>query len=89
MQLTKEHFDTQIKKLVSKADLDRQLALLDERFEHQTRLLMAYSDQQNEKLAAMVAEGFEEITGLLDVREQVKQLQVEVKKLVTIQQAHL
>ncbi len=81
MQLTKEYFDAQIKKLAAKDDLDRQLALLDDRFEHQTRLLMAYNDQQTEKLAAMVADGFEEVRELLDVREQVKQLQVEVKKL--------
>lgn len=56
-----------IKNLVTKDELN-------DRFEHQTRLLMAYADQQTENLAAMVATGFEDIKERLDVRERVTQL---------------
>lgn len=92
MSLTKEYFDKALKNLATKADLKKfatkndlkQLVTKDElkdRFEHQTRLLMAYTDQQTESLAAMVAAGFEDIKERLDVRERVKQLEKEVKKI--------
>lgn len=83
MNLTKEYFDKALKGLASKDDLKALVtkADLDDRFEHQTRLLMAYSDNQVEKLAQMVAAGFEEIKGMLDVRERMAKLETEVRKL--------
>lgn len=83
MNLTKEHFDKALKGLATKADLKHFATKddLNDRFEHQTRLLMAYSDQQIEKLAAMVAEGFEELRTLLDVRERVEKLEKEIRKI--------
>jgi hypothetical protein len=72
MDLTKGHFDKQIKQLN---------AGLDERFEKQTRILMAYTDQQIEKLAAMVADGFQEVKELLDVRGRVQHLEKEMREI--------
>lgn len=73
----------ELKRLATKEDLQQFVtkADLDDRFEHQTRLLMAYTDNSVEKLAAMVAEGFEEIKELLDVRERMAQLEKDVRKL--------
>jgi hypothetical protein len=72
-----------LKKFATKDDL-KQFPTKDElndHFEHQTRLLMAYTDQQTENLAAMVAAGFEDIKERLDVRERVTKLEKEVKKI--------
>lgn len=83
MNLSKEHFDKALKAFATKDDLKQLVTKpeLDDRFEHQTRLLMAYSDQQIEKLAQMVADGFEEVKTLLDVRERMASLEKEVRKL--------
>ncbi len=72
-----------LKKLATKDDLKNLVTKdeLNDRFEHQTRLLMAYSDQQTENLAVMVAAGFEDIKERLDVRERVTKLEKEVKKI--------
>jgi hypothetical protein len=72
-----------LKKFVTKDDIKNLITKddLNDRFEHQTRLLMAYTDQQTENLAAMVAAGFEDIKERLDVRERVTKLEKEVKKI--------
>lgn len=72
-----------LKQLASKAEL-KSLATkddLDERFEKQTRILMAYTDDQVGKLAAMVADGFEEIKEMLDVRERMTVLERDMRKI--------
>ncbi len=74
MELTKEHFDTYIKKLITRDEIDG-------RFEKQTRILMAYSDEQISKLAAMVADGLEEIKEMLDVRERMAQLERDMRTI--------
>ena len=73
----------ELKNLATKDDLKKSVTKddLDERFEKQTRILMAYTDDQVEKLAAMVADGFEEIKGLLDVRERMMQLEKDMRKI--------
>jgi Na+/phosphate symporter len=83
MDLTKEQFDKALKGLATKDDLKKLVTKddLDERFEKQTRILMAYADNQVSGLAAMVADGFEEIKGLLDVRERVAQFEKEMRKI--------
>jgi predicted PilT family ATPase len=92
MNLTKEYFDAQLKKLATKSDLKnfatkedlKKFATreeIDVRFEKQTRILMAYTDQQIEKLATMTANGFEELKERLDVQERVKQLENDMKRL--------
>lgn len=83
MNLTKEHLDKALKGLATKDDLKKFVTKgdLDERFEKQTRILMAYSDDQNGKLAAMVADGFEEVKELLDVRERMMQLEKDMRKI--------
>lgn len=73
----------ELKPLATKADLQKFVtkADLDDRFEHQTRLLMAYTEAQVEKLAQMVADGFEEVKAKLDVGERVKRLEADVRKI--------
>lgn len=66
---------------LSKEYFDNKFAEVDLRFDRQTKQLKAYSDQQTEKLAAMVADGFEEVKELLDVRERVKQLESDMHKI--------
>lgn len=92
MNLTKEYLDKALKGLATKDDL-KKLATkddlknfvtkddLDERFEKQTRILMVYSDDQVGKLAAMVADGFEEVKELLDVRERMMQFEKDMRKI--------
>jgi nitrogen regulatory protein PII len=92
MNLTKEYLDKALKNLATKSDL-KNIATkddlkkfvtkddLDERFEKQTRILMAYSDDQVSKLAAMVADGFEEIKDMLDVRERMTVLEKDMQKI--------
>jgi GCN5-like protein 1 (GCN5L1) len=53
----------------------------DQRLDEQTKQLKAYADRQTEKLAAMVADGFEEVKELLDVRERVKHLESDMQKI--------
>jgi nuclear transport factor 2 (NTF2) superfamily protein len=74
MQLTKEYLDKALEGLATRDDLD-------ERFEKQTRILMAYTDDQVGKLAAMVADGFEEVKELLDVRERMTQLEKDMRNI--------
>ncbi|MDQ3819915.1 MAG: hypothetical protein M3362_19880 [Acidobacteriota bacterium] len=81
MNLTKEHFDKALKGLATKDDLTKLAGQIDDRFEKQTNILMAYSDEQVSKLAAMVAEGFDEIRELLDVRERIDQLEKDMRKI--------
>jgi hypothetical protein len=69
-ELSKEYFDQKLKSLATKEDL-----------EAQTRELKSYTDQQTEKLAVMVADGFEEVKELLDVRERVKHLESDMQKI--------
>jgi predicted component of type VI protein secretion system len=69
-ELSKEYFDQKIKSLATREDL-----------EVQTRQLKSYTDQQTEKLTAMVADGLEEVKELLDVRERVKQLEAYMQKI--------
>jgi hypothetical protein len=69
-ELSKEYLDQKISSLATKQDL-----------ESQTKQLKAYADQQTEKLAVMVANGFEEVKELLDVRERVKHLEFAMEKI--------
>ena len=69
-ELSKEYLDQKLNTLATKQDLVAQ-----------TKQLKAYTDQQTEKLAAMVADGFEEVKELLDVRERVKQLESDMHKI--------
>jgi len=69
-ELSKEYFDQKLNTLATKQDL-----------ESQTEKLKAYADEPTEKLAAMVADGFEEVKELLDVRERVKQLESDMHKI--------
>ena len=66
---------------LSKEYFDQKFTAIDNRFDQQTKELKAYADQQTEKLAVMVAAGFEEVKELLDVRERVKQLEVDMHKI--------
>jgi DNA anti-recombination protein RmuC len=66
--LTKEHFDEQLRRLVTKDDLAQQLA-------QQTEALKAYAREQSEDLARMVNEGFEDVHRRLDIIAQVQQIQ--------------
>ena len=66
---------------LSKEYFDHKFAEIDLRFDRQTKELKAYADEQTEKLAAMVADGFEEVKELLDVRERVKQLESDMHKI--------
>jgi hypothetical protein len=69
-ELSEEYFDQKLKSLATKGDL-----------EVQTKELKAYANQQTEKLAVMVADGFEEVKELLDVRERVKHLESDMQKI--------
>lgn len=69
-EISKEYLDQKLGTLVTKQDL-----------EAQTKQLKAYTDEQTEKLAAMVADGFEEVKELLDVRERVKHLEADMHKI--------
>jgi tRNA A-37 threonylcarbamoyl transferase component Bud32 len=69
-ELSKEYFDQKLSALATKHDL-----------EVQTKALKVYADEQTERLAAMVADGFEEVKELLDVRERVKQLESDMHKI--------
>lgn len=66
---------------LSKEYFDQKFAQIDNRFDQQTKELKAYADEQTEKLAVMVADGFEEVKELLDVRERVKHLEVDMQKI--------
>jgi predicted nucleic acid-binding Zn-ribbon protein len=66
---------------LSKEYFDQKFAEVDHRFDQQTKELRAYANQQTEKLATMVADGFEEIKELLDVRERVKHLESDMQKI--------
>jgi hypothetical protein len=83
MNLTKEYFDKALKNLSTKDDLKKLVTKdeLNDRFEHQTRLLMAYSDQQMEKLAEMSAAGFADLQARLDFSQRVKKLEDDMKKI--------
>jgi hypothetical protein len=58
MNLTKEYLDQALKKLASKADLEKFATKdeLDERFEKQTQALMAFAEAQTSTLARVIAE---------------------------------
>jgi hypothetical protein len=75
MELTKEDLNAHT------AAINKRFDGLELRFEKQTKELKAYADEQTEKLAEMVADGFEEIKGLLDVRERVKTLETNMQKI--------
>jgi hypothetical protein len=75
MELTKEDLKEHT------AAINKRFDGLEQRFEKQTKELKAYADEQTEKLAEMVAAGFEEIRGLLDVRERVKTLETNMQKI--------
>lgn len=66
---------------LSKGYFDQKFTEIDNRFDQQTKELKSYTDQQAEKLAAMVANGFEEVKELLDVRERVKHLEADMQKI--------
>ena len=66
---------------LSKEYFDQKFGEVDLRFDQQTKELKAYTDRQTIKLAAMVADGFEEIKELLDVRERVKPLESDMHKI--------
>ncbi len=65
----------------SKEYFDQKFTQIDNRFNQQTKELKAYADQQTGKLAAMIADGFEEVKELLDVRERVKHLESDMQKI--------
>jgi hypothetical protein len=69
-ELSKEYSDQKLGALATRQDL-----------ESQTEKLKAYADEQTEKLAVMVADGFEEVKVLLDVRERVKHLESDMRKI--------
>jgi hypothetical protein len=75
MELTKEDLKEHT------AAINKRFDGIEQRFEKQTTELKAYADEQTEKLAAMVADGFEEIKGLLDVRERIKTLETDMQKI--------
>jgi hypothetical protein len=66
---------------LSKEYFDQRFTEIDNRFDQQTKELKSYTDQQTEKLATMVADGFEEVKELLDVRERVKNLELDMRKI--------
>ncbi len=80
-----EQFATKndLKKFATKDDIKNLVTKdeLNDRFEHQTRMLMAYSDQQMEKLAEMVAAGFADLQERLDFTTRVQQLEADMKKI--------
>lgn len=53
----------------------------DQKLNEQRKQLQAHADQQTEKLAAIVADGFEEVEELLDLRERVKHLEADRQKI--------
>jgi hypothetical protein len=75
MELTKEDLKEHT------AAINKRFDGIEQRFEKQTKDLKNYADDQTEKLAAMVAGGFEEIRELLDVRERVKLLETNMQKI--------
>jgi hypothetical protein len=75
MELTKEDL------IAHTAAINKRFDGLEQRFEKQTQDLKAYADDQTEKLAEMVASGFEEIKSLLDVRERIKTLETDMQKI--------
>ncbi len=77
-QLSKEYFDGQLIRLAEQ---------IDDRFEKQTQLLMAHTDEQIEKLAVMVRDGFEDMQERLDTSERVLHLETDMKKIVSSQSA--
>jgi GCN5-like protein 1 (GCN5L1) len=75
MELTKEDLKEHT------AAINKRFDGLEQRIEKQTKELQAYADDQTEKLAVMVANGFEEIKGLLDVRERIKALENDMRQI--------
>ena len=80
-QLTKEHFDEQLKKLVTKDELSARLT-------DQTRQLKDYTDTQLTKLREEMKEGFQNVDlqlaaihEMLDVRKRVEVLENKVQHL--------
>jgi hypothetical protein len=83
MNLTKEYLDKALKNLATKDDLKKFTTKddLNDRFEHQTAMLVSYIERAVESLATMVAEGFNELQSSLDVRERVQKLEKEIKQI--------
>jgi hypothetical protein len=71
MPLTKEYLDEQLTKLSVQ---------IDDRFEKQTQLLMGHSEEQIDKLAGMVRDGFEDMQEK-DMTERVMQIENDMKKI--------
>ena len=76
MQITQEYLNEQLQNLN---------AVIDDRFERQTQILMTHADEQVEMLARIVNEGFEGERAYLeekpDVRDKVKQLEADVRRI--------
>lgn len=72
--LTKEYFDQKLSTLVTKEDLETQL-------KRQTQELKAYTNEQVESLAAMVAKGFAEMEKRLDLRTEVEGLKLQMREV--------
>ncbi len=72
MQISKDYFDEQLLKISLQ---------MDDRFEKQSQILIAHTEEQVESLARMVQEGFEDLRERIDVRERVQQLEGEMRKI--------
>jgi hypothetical protein len=70
-----------LKKLVTKDELRTLEIQIDDRFEKQTQILMAYTDDKIEMLARMVNSGFEDMKERLDVNERVVKIERDLKKI--------
>ncbi|MDP3697409.1 MAG: hypothetical protein Q8R55_05325 [Candidatus Taylorbacteria bacterium] len=72
--LTKQYFDKQLGKLVTKDDLKKELNVLEGN-------LKLHTEQEVADLAGMMSRRFDELEKKLDVREEVDKLKVQMKKV--------
>lgn len=82
--LTREYFDSTIKDTVKglTTHLDQQLdQRLNKQSEEIIKELKSFVKEENEELARMVAEGFEDITRRLDFTERIVKLEREFSEL--------
>jgi len=84
-ELTKEYLDQKLENLATKEDLKEEIYSLEiklkEHTNEQVKELKDFVLEEDEKLARMVSNGFEEVKGLLDVRERTKHLEFDMAKI--------
>lgn len=86
MNLTKEYFDKALKGLATKADLKKFATKdeLNERFEKQTQVLIAFADAQTDALARIIKETIDEpMQQRFDALE--KSLESDRKRIATVE----